>query len=199
MVKLVEFAPDMEREVRFIEETAPERIIEATLEKLRAGDSPRRLVTAAALAVSRSSELPPDHHGGPVHPIAGIHATHQLAGRLDGEWRFVPVVQSVALANKHIRSPDMGPTAMAAIEPAEDEGDPDAMLEAFAAALVARQSRHAERLLAALVKTASPGQILNAMLTVGLRQNALDDHLSWLAFASICLAVAEPSNGAKRS
>ena len=44
------------------------------------------------------------------------------------------------------------------------------------AALVARQSRHAERLLATLVETAAPGQILNAMITVGLRQNALDDH-----------------------
>jgi hypothetical protein len=39
-----------------------------------------------------------------------------------------------------------------------------------------RQSRQAERLLAALIKTARPGQILNAMLAVGLRQNSLDDH-----------------------
>ena len=176
MVRLVEFAQDMEREVRFIEDTEPERIIEATFEKLRGGDSPHRLITAAALAVSRSSELPPDHHGGPIHPIAGIHAAHHIAGRLDGEWGFVPVVQSVALANKHIRSPDMGPTAMAAIEPVADEGGLDATIEAFLAALVARQSRHAERLLATLVETAAPGQILNAMITVGLRQNALDDH-----------------------
>ena len=133
-------------------------------------------MTAAALAVSRSCELPRDHHGGPIHPIAGIHATHQLAGRLDGEWGYVPVIQSVALANKHIHTPEMGPTAMAAIEPAEDNGDVDAMLDDFAAALVGRQSRQAERLLAALVKTARPDRILNAMLAVGLRQNALDDH-----------------------
>lgn len=176
MARLVEFAQDMEREVRFVEDTDPGQIIGATLDKLRAGEAPRRLMAAAALAVSRSCELPPDHHGGPVHPIAGIHATHQLAGRLDGEWRYVPVIQSVALANKHIHTPEMGPTVMAAIEPAEDSGDTDAMLDDFATALLTRQSRQAERLLAALVKTARPDQILNAMLSVGLRQNALDDH-----------------------
>ena len=176
MARLVEFSRDMEREVRFVEDTEPGRIIAATLEKLRAGEAPRKLMTAAALAVSRSCELPRDHHGGPIHPIAGIHATHQLAGRLDGEWGYVPVIQSVALANKHIHTPEMGPTAMAAIEPAEDNGDVDAMLDDFAAALVGRQSRQAERLLAALVKTARPDRILNAMLAVGLRQNALDDH-----------------------
>jgi hypothetical protein len=176
MARLVEFSQDMEREVRFVEDTDPSQIIQATIDKLRAGEAPDMLVTAAALAVSRSCELPPDHHGGPVHPIAGIHATHQLAGRLDGEWSFVPVIQSVALANKHIHSPDMGPTVMAAIEPAEDSGDVDAMLDAFATALLKRQSRQAERLLAALIKTAKPGQILNAMLAVALPQNALDDH-----------------------
>jgi hypothetical protein len=176
MARLVEFSQDMEREVRFVEDTDPGQIIQATIDKLRAGDAPNTLMTAAALAVSRSCELPPDHHGGPIHPIAGIHATHHLAGRLDGEWGFVPVIQSVVLANKHIHSPDMGPTVMAAIEPAEDSGDVDAMLDAFATALMKRQSRQAERLLAALIKTARPGQILNAMLAVGLRQNSLDDH-----------------------
>ena len=176
MVRLVDFPQEMEHAVRFVEDTETDRIIEATFEKLRGGESPDKLLTAVALAVSRSSELPPDHHGGPIHPIAGIHAAKHIASRLDGEWRYFPVIQSVALANKHIRSPDMGPVAMVAIEPVEDDGDLDAMLENFASSLVMRQSRHAERLLAALVKIATPGQILNAMVTVGLRQNALDDH-----------------------
>lgn len=176
MPRLVEFPQDMEREVRFVEDTDPGQIIQATIDKLRAGEMPDKLMTAAALAVSRSCELPPDHHGGPIHPIAGIHATHQLAGRLDGEWGFVPVIQSVALANKHIHTPEMGPTVMAVIDPIEDNGDVDAMLTDFTAALVGRQSRQAERLLVALIKTAKPGQILNAMMAVALPQNALDDH-----------------------
>ena len=85
------------------------------------------------------------------------------------------MVQSVALANKHIRSPDMGPAAMSAVEPA-DADDAGPLLAAFAGALVDRQSRTAERYLARLVGLASPGEILDAMLTVGIRRNMLDDH-----------------------
>ncbi len=177
MVRLVEFPRYMEHAVRFVEDTEPGRIVEATLEKLRAGESPETLFAAAALAVSRSSELPADHHGGPVHPVSGLHATHQLAKRLDGEWRHLPVIQSVALANKHIRSPDMGQAAMSAVEPVDgDVMDAAGLLEAFAGALVDRQSRSAERYLAALVEIASPGEILDAMMSVAIPRNMLDDH-----------------------
>ena len=177
MVRLVEFPQDMEQSVRFVEDTEPERIVEATVAKLRAGEPPATLFTAAALAVSRSSELPTDHHGGPVHPVSGLHASHQIAGRLDGDWRHLPVVQSVALANKHICSPDMGPAAMSVVEPAEANGkDAAALLAAFAGALVDRQSRTAERYLARLVGLASPGEILDAMMNVAIRRNMLDDH-----------------------
>ena len=79
MVRLVEFPQEIEREARFVEETPPDRVVEATLERLKAGTPPKTLFTAAALAVSRSSELPPDHHGGPVHPVSGLHATLRLA------------------------------------------------------------------------------------------------------------------------
>ncbi len=198
MARLVEFPQDMEREVRFVEDTDPGQIIQATIDKLRAGEAPNTLMTAAALAISRSCELPPDNHGGPVHPIAGIHATHQLAGRLDGEWGFVPVIQSVALANKHIHSPDMGPTVMAAIEPVEDSGDVEAMLDAFAVALMKRQSRQAERLLVALIKTVKPGQILNAMLTVALPQNAFDDHFSSIPCLPSGPSTTSAGNGPRR-
>ncbi len=135
MVALVEFPREMEQRVRFIEDTAPDQIAEATLEKLRKGDRPELLITAAGLAVSRSSELPTHHHGGPVHPVAGLHASIALVDRLDGEWRYLPVIQSVALANKHIRSPDMGPAAMTEIEPVAGGGDTEALLDAFVDAL----------------------------------------------------------------
>ena len=177
MVRLIEFPQEMEHAVKFVEDTEPERIVEATFAKLRAGESPATLFAAAALAVSRSSELPTDHHGGPVHPVSGIHASHQIATRLDGDWRHLPLVQNVALANKHIHSPDMGQAAMSVVEPADADGkDVAALLAGFADALVDRQSRTAERYLARLVGLASPGEILDAMLTVGIRRNVLDDH-----------------------
>ena len=61
MHRPVRFADDIEPEVQFIEETDPSRILEATLAKLRDGMSVKKLLTASALAVTRSSDLPPGH------------------------------------------------------------------------------------------------------------------------------------------
>ncbi len=177
MVALVEFPREMEQRVRFIEDTTPDHIAEATLEKLRKGDRPELLIAAAGLAVSRSSELPTHHHGGPVHPVAGLHASMALVDRLDGEWRYLPVIQSVALANKHIRSPDMGPAAMTAIEPVAGGGrDEEALLAAFVEALGNRKARSAERHLLTLLPIATPGRIVEAMMRIALPRNMLDDH-----------------------
>ena len=68
----VRFSADIEPLVQFIEETDGSRILEATLARLREGLSVKTLLTASALAVTRSSDLPPGHHGGPAllrHPI----------------------------------------------------------------------------------------------------------------------------------
>jgi hypothetical protein len=56
MHRPVRFADDMEPLVQFIEETDPSRILEATLGKLRDGLSVKKLLTASALAVTRSSD-----------------------------------------------------------------------------------------------------------------------------------------------
>ncbi len=67
MLQRVQFADDIEPLVRFIEETPPAEIADRTLEKLRAGVPIKTMMTASALAVTRSSDLPPGHHGGPLH------------------------------------------------------------------------------------------------------------------------------------
>jgi len=101
----VQFPEHIEPLVRFIEETAPTEILDRTLEKLRGGVAAETMLTASALAVARSADLPPGHHGGPLHPLAGLHAIAKLAGRLDGEDRFLPILQHVALSNKHVHDP----------------------------------------------------------------------------------------------
>ncbi len=165
MVRPVELPPALEREVRFVEDTPSEQIVDATIERLRDGCSAGEILAAACLAVSRSTELPPDHHGGPVHPISGMHAIYRLASRLGGDNGYLPVVQSVALANKHVNSPDMGPALMPALDPAPSAGtDTAALLTGFVQALADRQTLAAERLLPALLPVAAPGQILDAML-----------------------------------
>src|SRR5437016_1565184 len=113
----VRFADDIEPLVQFIEETDGSRILEATLDKLRDGLPVKKLLTASALAVTRSSDLPPGHHGGPLHPLVGIHALHNTVERVSGEQRFLPILQHVALSNKHINHPNMSPYILAAAEP----------------------------------------------------------------------------------
>src|ERR1700761_610041 len=105
MYQRIQYSGDIEPLVSFIEETPRDQIVDRTLEKLRAGADPRTMLTASALAVTRSSDLPPGHHGGPLHPLAGLHAITNLVNRLDGEDKFLPILQHVALSNKHINDP----------------------------------------------------------------------------------------------
>ena len=129
-IKLPEY---LDNETRFIEETDPNEIVAGTIAKLKAGIQPAKLLAASAVAVSRSTELPSLHHGGPIHPVAGIHAVYHTAQRLRGDWGFMPVVQNVALANKHLHAPDMGPWIMPELPVHAGTSKPDP--ERFATAI----------------------------------------------------------------
>ena len=172
-IKLPEYLDD---ETRFIEETDPSEIVAGTIAKLKAGIQPAKLLAASAVAVSRSTELPALHHGGPIHPVAGIHAVYHTAQRLRGDWGFMPVVQNVALANKHLHAPDMGPWIMPELAPARNGSTSKPDPERFATAIRELKASLAERELLLLLDNCSPGQILDLMLTETIRRNALDDH-----------------------
>src|SRR5438309_2520243 len=122
MHRPVRFADDIEPVVQCIEETDPSRILEATLGKLRDGLSVKKLLTASALAVTRSSDLPPGHQGGPQHPLEGLHALHHTVERVAGDQRFLPILQHVALSNKHINHPGMRPYILAEAQPVDSGG-----------------------------------------------------------------------------
>src|SRR6201982_791684 len=108
----VQYSDAIEPWAQFIEDTAPSEILDRALDKLRAGVSTQTMLTASALAVTRSTEMPPGHHGGPLHPFAGLNAISTTVERLEGEEKFLPVLQHVALTNKHINHPAMGPYAL---------------------------------------------------------------------------------------
>src|SRR5690348_18469970 len=122
MLHRVEYPETIEPLVQFIEETPPSDILDQTLDKLRAGVSTRTMLTASALAVIRSTDMPPGHHGGPLHPLAGLYAVTKLVERLEGEEKYVPVLQHVALSNKHIHHPAMGPYRMPEFAPLNGGG-----------------------------------------------------------------------------
>jgi hypothetical protein len=175
MPKRVQFAEEIEPLVQFIEETTPSEIVEGTLAQLRAGVSTDSMLTASALAVTRSSDLPPGHHGGPLHPLVGLHAVHHLVERLEGENRFLPVLQHVALSNKHIHHAGMGPYMLMEFEP-EDAGGVDATKDAFLAAVNRGEYNRADHYFLWLWEHVPPVEALDLLLTVALPKNVLDDH-----------------------
>src|ERR1700733_10533771 len=118
----VQYPADIEPLVQFIEETPRSEILDRTLEKLRAGTPIETMLTASALAVTRSADLPPGHHGGPLHPVAGLYPIWKLVGRLEGEEKFLPVLQHVALANKHVHDPVTGPFSLLEFDAMDAEG-----------------------------------------------------------------------------
>ena len=177
MVRLVEFEEPAASLVRLVETTDPEEMIKVTVQHLRDGTATDDMLTAAGLAVSCCTELPPGHHGGPVHPVSGLFAARGLANRLSGEQAFVPTVQSVALANTHIHTDYMGPGSMPVLDVSSLAGKSKSdLLSGFEEALTSRQQALAERHLLTLLEVASPGEIMEVLLKIALPRNALDDH-----------------------
>ncbi|MCZ6890503.1 MAG: hypothetical protein O7H39_18595 [Gammaproteobacteria bacterium] len=205
MFEPVQFRSEVEDLVRFIEETDPDKVIEATLAKLRSGTSTEALMTANALAVARSTEVPPQHHGGPLHPICGIRAVHKVAQRLPGDLSLIPVIQHTTLCNNHVHSPHMGPYLMPAIKPLQGSpGDvgsfhisdellteglesaadntvknADSVIEtkgAFYKSLRAMEAPAAEQYCLWLLERLTHGESLDLLLPLAIKRNNMDDH-----------------------
>jgi hypothetical protein len=197
MPKRIRYPDTIEPLVEFIEETPPSEIVDRTLEKLRAGVPIRTMLTASALAVTRSSDLPPGHHGGPLHPLAGLYAVSKLAERLEGEEQFVPVLQHVALSNKHINDPATSPFALLEFKPLDAEGGAmtaeedlaadgsgdvthgrgvEATKEAFLKSVNRGESNKADHYFQWLWQNVPAIEAFDLLMSVAIPKNALDDH-----------------------
>src|SRR6266513_4743029 len=171
----VRFADDIEPLVQFIEETDPSEILDQTLAQLRAGVPVKTMLTASALAVTRSSDLPPGHHGGPLHPLVGLHALHHTVDRVSGDQRYLPILQHVALSNKHVNHPNRGPYILADAEPL-DSGGVEATKKAFHECVGRGLYNGADRHFLWLWDNVPHAEALDVLLTVAIPKNALDDH-----------------------
>jgi hypothetical protein len=161
--------------VQFIEDTSPADILDAALAKLREGTPIQEMLTASALAVTRSTEMPPGHHGGPLHPLAGLYAVTKLVERLDGEEKYVPVLQHVALSNKHIHHPAMGPYRMPDFSPLNG-GGVEGSKQAFLMAVGRGEWNQADHLFQYLWKNAPAIECFDLLLTAAIPKNFHDDH-----------------------
>src|SRR5438105_9948076 len=175
MPQRVQYPDSIEPLVQFIEDTAPEEILDRALDKLRDGVPIQTMLTASALAVTRSTEMPPGHHGGPLHPLAGLYALTKLIERLEGEQKFVPALQHVALTNKHINHPAMGPYQLLEFEPV-DEGGLEANKAAFMNAVGRGEWNKADHLFQWLWQNAPHAEAFDLLLTAAIPKNFNDDH-----------------------
>src|SRR5256884_244747 len=175
MPQRVQYSADIEPLVQFIEDTPPAEILDRTLEKLRAGVPIPTMLMASALAVTRSTEMPPGHHGGPLHPLAGLYPVTKLVERLEGEQRYLPVLQHVALSNKHINHPAMGPYQLLEYEP-HDVGDFEAAKAAWLMAVGRGEWNLADHLFLSLWQTAPAIEVFDLLMSVAITKNWNDDH-----------------------
>ncbi len=175
MPQRVQYSDAVEPLVQFIEDTPPAEILDRALDKLRAGVSTQTMLTASALAVIRSTEMPPGHHGGPLHPLAGLYAVSKLVERLEGEERFVPVLQHVALTNKHINHPAMGPYQLLEFAE-EDAGGFEAAKAAFLMAVQRGEWNKSDHLFQWMWKNAPAIEVFDLLMSVAIPKNFHDDH-----------------------
>ena len=202
MFQAVTFREEVESLVRFIEETDPAEIVEKSYAKLAGGLAPADLITASGLAVVRSTELPAQHHGGPLHPVCGMQAVFDVSKRLSGAQSFLPVLQHAALCNNHVHSPQMGPFVMPEIEPlpgapgdigsyhiaddvltegmsSEARAAEDAVAAtkgAFHKSLRALTPPAAEHYFLWLLENSSHDDALDQLLPIAIARNEADDH-----------------------
>src|SRR5262245_39780952 len=176
MARPVAYPDHIEPLVQFVEDTTPDHIVAATHQKLASGTPVKEMLLASALAVVRSSDLPPGHHGGPLHPLAGLHAVRHIAARLPGEYAHLPVIQNVAVANKHIHSPAMGPFILAEAQPVSENDSLEATLDAFRYAVSRGVYNACDHYFLYLLEKLTPMQVLEQLLQVAIAKNQLDDH-----------------------
>src|SRR6516164_360152 len=175
MPRRVEYPAAIEPLVQFIEDTPPAEILDRTLEKLRSGVPTQTMLTASALAVTRSTEMPPGHHGGPLHPLAGLYAVSKTVDRLEGEERFLPVLQHVALTNKHINHPAMGPYQLLEFAE-EDAGGVEAAKTAYLMAVQRGEWNRGDHLFQWMWKNAPAIEAFDLLMSVAIPKNFHDDH-----------------------
>ncbi len=193
----VRYPDSIEPLVQFIETTPPDEIVDKTLAKLRDGIDAKTMLTASALAVVRSADLPPGHHGGPLHPLAGLHAIFNLVERLPQEDKELPILQHVALSNKHINDPVTSPFSLLEFAPLDPtgaqvsrtqdlahdgEGDVittegiQAAKDAFLKACSRGEALKADHLFLWLWDHVPAMEAFDLLMSVALPKNALDDH-----------------------
>jgi hypothetical protein len=104
-----------------------------------------------------------------------VYAVSKLVERLEGEQRFVPVLQHVALTNKHINHPAMGPYQLLEFAPL-DPGGVEKAKAAFLSAFGRGEWNHSDHLFQWLWQNAPAIEVFDLLMSVAIPKNWHDDH-----------------------
>jgi hypothetical protein len=107
--------------------------------------------------------------------LAGLYAISKTVERLEGEQRFVPVLQHVALTNKHINHPAMGPYQLLDFA-AEDTGGFEAAKTAYLMAVQRGEWNKGDHLFQWMWKNAPQNEVFDLLMSVAIPKNFHDDH-----------------------
>jgi hypothetical protein len=171
------FPPSIEPLVRLIEDSPREDFVRTICKTIGDGREPDEVLLASGLAVVRSCDIPPVHHGGSVHPFCGLYPARQLNRRLHGVQSLLPVVQHAVLANQHIHHDTAGPFIL------PEERQPTRTLDEESAVQQLRyhidngESYECEALLLQLLRIAPAKRVWQILLDTGIAKNEFDDHL----------------------
>ena len=162
----------------------------STLAKLRAGVPPHTMLTASALAVTRSSDLP--------RAITAVRCIPWWASMRcitsSSVWRgrigFCLSCNTSPSPTNIFTTPAWGHTCLLEFEPV-DEGGVEATKDAFLAAVNRGEYNSADHYFLWLWEHVPPVEALDLLLTVAIPKNVLDDHyfifpaFTWRALESI--------------
>ena len=159
--RTVQLDPDIEPLVRMIEETSRDKLLEATVNQIRAGVSYQKLLSAAFLAGVRN--IQPRPVGFEFHCVMAIHSAHQAAqAAADADrwlalfWALDNFKESQAIKQKK------GAWTMPALEESKLPRA-DQARKAFASAMDAWDIDGADRAVAALARSCGANEVFELL------------------------------------
>jgi len=192
----VQFRPEIEPLVRWVEETPRERLIEEVAERIKKGTSYRDILSALLLAGVRN--IQPRPVGFKFHAVLVVHSAHQASMQAPSHERWLPIFWALDYF-KDSQARDRREGNWTLREPREASlPSPEAAPKAFCQALDAWDEEAVDQATAGLARSAGAATILDLFARYGCRDYRDIGHKaiyvanSWRVLQSIGWQHAEP-------
>jgi len=194
---MVQFGPDIEPLVRFLEETPRNRLLEETADRLRKGTSYRELLAALQLAGIRNVQPRPSV-GFKFHSVLVVNSAHLAAMDSPDEHRWLPIFWALDyFKDSQARDEREGNWTMAAVDESAVPS-PERARSLFTEAMDSWDESKADVAAAGLVRTAGEHELFETFCRYGARDFRSIGHKAifvanaWRTLQTIGRQHAEP-------